>query len=247
MKHIREKREQGNPYDIALTDYKMPGGMDGIAFTRALRAFDHGETAVIILTGYSWDDIQHDALSAGADGIMSKPLFTDSLIREIRKVLSKRENALEDAQGQTEQRPEEKAGEDQGLSGCRVLVAEDFAINAEILIDLLDVEGIQAEHVENGQLAVELFQQKPEHYFDAVLMDVRMPVMDGLTATRAIRALDREDAKTIPIIALTANAFDDDVQRSLQSGMNAHLSKPVEPDRLYETLKRLICPSKQEG
>ena len=125
------------------------------------------------------------------------------------------------------------------LAGRRVLIAEDMEINAEILMDLLDMEGISAEHAENGQLAVDMFSKAPEGHFAAILMDVRMPVMDGLEATRAIRALDRPDAKTIPIIAMTANAFDEDVQRSLQAGMTAHLSKPVEPDRLFDTLGKL--------
>ena len=126
------------------------------------------------------------------------------------------------------------------LDGLRILIAEDMEINADILIDLLEMEGIEAEHAENGQIAVEMFDKKPLHYYDAVLMDVRMPVMDGLESTRTIRALEREDAKSVPIIAMTANAFDDDVQRSLQAGMTAHLSKPVEPERLYETLKKLV-------
>jgi CheY-like chemotaxis protein len=121
-----------------------------------------------------------------------------------------------------------------------VLVAEDMEINAEILMDLLEMEGIEADHAENGKLAVELFESSSPNEYDAVLMDVRMPVMDGLEATRGIRALDRPDAKTVPIIAMTANAFDEDVQRSLQAGMTAHLSKPVEPERLYETLDKLI-------
>ena len=94
---------------------------------------------------------------------------------------------------------------------------------------------------QNGQIAVDMFASHPEKYYDAVLMDVRMPVMDGLEAARTLRALNRPDAKIVPIIALTANAFDEDVQRSLQAGMNAHLSKPVEPDRLYDTLRRLTC------
>ena len=101
------------------------------------------------------------------------------------------------------------------------------------------MEGVAAERAENGQIAVEMFSQHEENYYDAVLMDVRMPVLDGLGATKAIRALPRPDAQRIPIIAMTANAFDEDVQRSLQAGMNAHLSKPIEPERLYETLRRL--------
>jgi CheY-like chemotaxis protein len=126
-----------------------------------------------------------------------------------------------------------------------VLIAEDMEINADILMDLLEMEGIESEHAENGQLAVEMFNASPLNWFDAVLMDARMPVMDGLEATRAIRELDRPDARTVPIIAMTANAFDEDVQRSLQAGMTAHLSKPVEPERLYETLDRLIHTARQ--
>lgn len=122
------------------------------------------------------------------------------------------------------------------LDGSHVLVAEDIDINAEILFDLLDMEGISAERAENGQQAVELFRESEPGEFDTVLMDIRMPVMDGLAAAKAIRSLDREDAKSVPIIALTANAFQEDVQRSLQAGMNAHLSKPVDPDELFETM-----------
>jgi CheY-like chemotaxis protein len=110
----------------------------------------------------------------------------------------------------------------------------------DLLMDLLDMEGIRCEHAENGQVAVDMFSEHPAGYYDAILMDVRMPVMDGLEAARAIRALDRPDAKSIPIIAMTANAFDDDVKQTMQAGMNAHLSKPVEPERLYETLGRMI-------
>ncbi len=175
---------------------------------------------------------------------MSKPLFTDSLLREIRCILTLREQPHQSRAELVEEEyaPETPAGV---LEGRRVLLAEDMEINAEIMMDLLDMEGIAAEHAENGQVAVDMFTQHAVGYYDAVLMDVRMPVMDGLAAARALRALDRPDAQTVPIIALTANAFDEDVQRSLQAGMNAHLSKPVEPDRLYETLGRLIGGAKQ--
>ena len=126
------------------------------------------------------------------------------------------------------------------LAGRRVLVAEDVDVNAEIIESVLEFREIVSERAENGRIAVETFASHDEGYYDAVLMDMRMPEMDGLEATRAIRELDRADAKTIPIIALTANAFDEDVQRSLQAGLNAHLSKPIDPDSLYETLESLI-------
>ena len=119
-------------------------------------------------------------------------------------------------------------------------MAEDMAINAQIMMKILEMRGIEADLAENGRIAVDLFSSKPEGYYDAILMDMRMPEMDGLTATSTIRGLSRADAKTIPIIALTANAFDEDVQRSLQAGLNAHLSKPVQPDVLFETLENLI-------
>ena len=232
---IIKKREEGRPYQIVLTDYNMPG-MDGLSFTKAVRAFDNGETAVIILTGYSWDDMIDEAKAAGIDGIMSKPLFTDSLLLELKNVLVKRDMLMNGNKEISSEPEQETSG---GIEGMHVLIAEDMEINAEILIDLLDMEGITADHAENGKIAVEMFEQHPENTYNAILMDVRMPVMNGLEAARTIRNLDRPDAKTIPIIALSANAFDEDVQQSLQSGMTAHLSKPVEPDRLFDLLGRL--------
>ena len=126
------------------------------------------------------------------------------------------------------------------LHGKKILMAEDMMINAEIMKQLIQMKEAQIDHAQNGRIVLEMFTKSTVGYYDAVLMDVHMPEMDGLEATEAIRALDREDAKTVPIIALTANAFDEDVQRSLQAGMNAHLSKPVEPEHLYQTLEELI-------
>ena len=113
-------------------------------------------------------------------------------------------------------------------------------INADILIDILSLREVEADHAENGREAVDMFARSKPGEYSAILMDVRMPIMNGLEAAAAIRAMDRDDARKIPIIALTANAFDEDVQRSLQAGMNAHLTKPVESEHLYETLELLI-------
>ena len=135
---------------------------------------------------------------------------------------------------------EETSSEEIALAGRRILMAEDVDQNAEILEDLLSLEDIEAERAANGRLAVEMFSSRPAGYYDAILMDVRMPVMDGLDATRAIRALSHPDAKVIPIIAMTANVFDEDVQRSLEAGMNAHLAKPIEPELMYRTMAKLI-------
>ena len=127
-----------------------------------------------------------------------------------------------------------------GLGGRRILLVEDVVINAEIIKMVLTQAEINVDHAENGRIATEMFRDHDEWYYDAILMDMRMPEMDGLEATRTIRAMDRADAAKIPIIALTANAFEEDVQRSMEAGLNAHLSKPVEPEILFRTLGDLI-------
>jgi len=126
------------------------------------------------------------------------------------------------------------------LAGRRVLIVEDLPDNAEIVADLLDLEDATTEHAENGRVAVEMVKNSGEGYYDAILMDLRMPEMDGLTATRYIRELDRGDVKTLPIIALTANATEADVRNSLDAGMNAHLAKPTDAGLLYQTIKQCI-------
>ena len=126
------------------------------------------------------------------------------------------------------------------LKDRRILLAEDIMINAEIMKQLMTMKEVNTDHAENGRIALEMFEASGPGAYEAILMDVRMPEMDGLEAARRIRALNRPDAKTVPIVAMTANAFDEDVQLSLQAGMNAHLSKPVDPERLYQTLEELI-------
>jgi CheY-like chemotaxis protein len=127
------------------------------------------------------------------------------------------------------------------LAGRHILIVEDVDMNADLLADLLELEEITSERAENGRVAVDRFAQTPEGYFDAILMDLRMPVMDGLEAARTIRALPRPDASRVPIIALTANAFEEDVRQSMEAGMNAHLPKPVDTDLLYDTLRELVA------
>ena len=139
-----------------------------------------------------------------------------------------------------EQENTEDLSKQADLAGRRVLLAEDIEMNAEIMMDLLSLEEIEADHAQNGRIVVEMFENSAPGTYAAILMDVRMPEMDGLEAAAAIRALDREDAKRIPIIALTANAFDEDVQRSLQAGMNAHVSKPVDAEHLIQIMGELV-------
>ncbi len=142
--------------------------------------------------------------------------------------------------GKEEKKEQKEEGGVDSLEGRRILIVEDNPENAEIVEDLLELEGVETEHAENGLIAVEMMERSEPGYYDAILMDLRMPVMDGLEAAGKIRALQRPDAGTIPIIALTANAFESDVKASLNAGMNTHLAKPAEADLLFDTLKKLI-------
>ena len=215
------------PYSLVLLDWKMPG-MDGIEVAREIRNRYDRETTVIILTSFNWDEIMDEALHAGVDSFLAKPLFASNVIDEFERIARKNNMSLY----------KEKKRAD--LKGRRFLLAEDILINAEIMKEIIRMKEAEIDHAENGQIALEMFRDHPAGTYDAILMDVRMPVMDGLEAAAAIRALDRPDAASIPIVAMTANAFDEDVQRSLQVGMNAHLSKPVDPEHLYQTLEELI-------
>ena len=223
MAKLRHARRE--PYNLILVDWRMPD-MDGVETTRQIRAAVGDETPVIILTSYSWDDIENEAKAAGVDTFVAKPLFAGKVLDEFREAFKKKNAEL--------------ARETADLRQRRVLLAEDITVNAEIMIMVLSMREIQVDHAQNGRIAVEMFEKHEEGYYDAILMDLRMPEMDGLEAARRIRAMNRSDAKDIPIIALTANAFDEDVQRSMQAGLNAHLSKPVEPDILFETLEGLL-------
>lgn len=222
---LRQARQQ--PFDLLLIDLKMPG-MDGVETAREIRSIVGHETAIIIITAYKWDDVLQEAESAGIDSFIAKPLSADNVIDEFMSAYRKKNPA------------ERKAGHKAELKGRNILLAEDVPINAEIVKMVLAMREINVDHADNGKTALEKFSASEAGYYDAVIMDVRMPEMDGLEAASKIRALERPDAKTIPIIAMTANAFDEDVQRSLQAGMNAHLSKPIDNNTLFETLESLI-------
>ena len=223
MAKVRHARRE--PYNLILVDWRMPD-MDGVETTRRIRTAVGDETPVIILTSYNWDEIEDEAKRAGVDTFVAKPLFAGTVLDEFREAFKKK-NA-------------KPVRDTVDLKGRRVLLAEDVDVNAEIMMMVLSMREILSDRAENGRIAVEKFEEHEEGYYDAILMDMRMPEMDGLEATRKIREMNRPDAKKIPIIALTANAFDEDVQHSMQAGLNAHLSKPVEPETLFKTLEELI-------
>ena len=227
VEKVRLRHARREPYNLILVDWQMPD-MDGVETTRQIRAIVGDESAIIILTAYKWDDVLEEAVHAGVDCFIPKPLFAATVLEEFRSAMIRKGTLGVEQVHKAE------------LEGRHVLLAEDVEVNAEIMEMVLEMRGIKADIAENGRIAVEKFAEASEGHYDAILMDMRMPEMDGLEATRTIRAMDRADAKTIPIIALTANAFDEDVQRSLQAGLDAHLSKPVQPDVLFETLESLI-------
>ena len=223
---IRECWARGAYYDMVLIDWKMPE-MDGIETARQIRRIVGPDVTIIIMTAYDWSSIEHEAKLAGVNLLMSKPMFKSSLVSAFSRAL-----------GEKEEQEQEAAGFDFDFSGKRVLLVEDNAINTEVAALLLTDQGFAVDTAENGRTAVE--KVKASDGYDAVLMDIQMPIMDGLSATVNIRHLSNPDARDIPIIAMTANAFDDDIEKSRAAGMNAHLAKPIEPERLYQTLYDFI-------
>ena len=218
-------REQtGGDYPVVLVDWHL-GGIDGVETARRLRAF-FGEGPVILLTtSADWADVEEQAKAAGINGAVPKPLFRSTLYYSLKQYCSPEEEQAP---------PETHSAAD--LTGCRVLLAEDNDLNWEIAEELLSELGLTLERAENGQICVDMFCQNPPGTYDAILMDIRMPVMNGYEATRAIRAADRPDAGTIPIIAMSADAFSDDVQRCLDCGMNGHTAKPIDIDEVTHML-----------
>ncbi|MBR6045466.1 MAG: response regulator [Ruminococcus sp.] len=233
LRRLEVQHARKQPYSIVLMDWNMPG-MNGLETSSEILRLYGKESIVAAMTAYSWEDIREEAHSAGVVDCIEKPLFAASIIDDLERIARR--------SGMAVFKEKNKAR----LEGRRILLAEDVEINAEILIDTLEMENIKVDHAENGKAAVELFEKSTAGIYSAILMDVRMPIMDGLEAARTIRSLDREDAKRIPIIALTANAFDEDVQLSLQAGMNAHLIKPVEADHLIRILGELIYESESK-
>lgn len=226
VERVQRLSAAGQHYDMILIDWKMPE-MDGIETARRIRHIVGPDVTIIIMTAYDWAAIEHEAKMAGVNLMMSKPMLKSTLVSAFSRALGEKE--------QTAAKPE-----DYDFTGRRVLLVEDHPLNAEIAAALLSAKGVDVLVAENGLRALELFSKSSKGYFDAILMDIRMPVMDGLTACANIRRLSNADATAIPIIAMTANAFDDDVEKSRRAGMNAHLAKPIDAQRLYATLADLI-------
>lgn len=224
---IKESHDNGDDYNICILDWKMPD-IDGMETTRRIRKLFGKNTIIIIASAYDLNEIECEAKAAGADMLISKPLFQSSLFNTLVNVVGGKYNKKE---------PKEII---YNFNGKKVLLVEDNALNREIAIELLSMVGIVADSAENGKDAVEKFESSSAGTYSAILMDVQMPIMDGHQATRLIRKLNHTQATTIPIIAMTANAFTEDITAAISAGMNEHISKPIDTQVLFAVLNKYI-------
>ena len=224
---IVRHHERGEDFSAVILDWQMPN-MDGVQATAEIRRQVGDSIPVIILSAYDWTEIEQEARDIGVNAFVAKPLFRSRLIYVLKSLVDQAERSNS---------AEINLLDENKFNGKRVLLAEDNELNREIAYELLSMNGIQVEYAFDGKMAVDIITEKPENYFDLVFMDIQMPNMNGYEATKAIRASGREDLKTIPIIAMSADAFSDDVYRAKESGMNEHISKPIDIPKLMKTLE----------
>ena len=220
---------EDDPFSAYIVDWLMPD-QNGIETVRQIRRVVGATAPVIILTAYDYSDIEPEAKTAGVTTFCTKPLF----MSDLKTALSRAINGIDDDDG----KHDELSATDFG--GKRVLLVEDIEVNREIAKAVLTEIGLDVDDADDGTVAVQKFKDSPPHYYDLILMDVQMPKMNGYDATRAIRALTRRDSKTVPIVAMTANAFDEDKTNALNAGMNDHLAKPLDIPKLLETLSKYL-------
>ena len=224
---ILRHHERGEDFAAVIMDWQMPN-MNGVQATEEIRQKVGDAIPVIILSAYDWTDIEQEARDTGVNAFVAKPLFPSRLIYILRSLVDQTERPTS---------TEIDLMDENKFSGKRILLAEDNEINREIAYELLTMNGLLVEFAFDGQIAVDTITGKPAHYYDLVFMDIQMPNMNGYEATKAIRASGREDLETIPIIAMSADAFSDDVFKAKEAGMNDHISKPIDIARLMETLE----------
>ncbi len=232
ISRVVQAKDTPDPYELVILDWKMPD-LDGISAARRIRTEIGPDIPVIVLAAYDWSEIESEARDAGVTAFLSKPFYRSKMCYLLRELSGEIEAAWS---------PAADAGD---FSGKRVLLVEDNEINLEISQTLLEEMGLQVETASNGEEAVQRVVQSAEEYYDLILMDIRMPVMDGYQATKAIRALERKDTPDIPIIAMTANAFAEDVREALQAGMDFHLAKPVDIDKLQQVLYQFLTADRR--
>ena len=227
LEMLTRKHESGKDYTLVILDWKMPD-MDGIETIRRIRTEISGDIPILLTSAYDWSDIEDLAKDAGADGFISKPIFRSALYKMINSILGTESVSVE---------PEDDYSD---LKGLNILVAEDIEINWMIISGMLSMIGITSEQAENGRVCVEKMRTAADGTYDLIFMDVRMPEMNGLDAARAIRQLENPRAASIPIVAMTAEAFSENVTECLDAGMNGHIAKPIDIKLVIKEIRRII-------
>uniref|UniRef100_UPI00248EE70E response regulator n=1 Tax=Holdemania filiformis TaxID=61171 RepID=UPI00248EE70E len=224
---VIQHHKKRDDYQIILLDWKLPD-MDGIQVAKEIRRNLGEEVPILLVSAYDWSEFEAEAREAGITGFISKPLFKSTLYHALHQYMGN-----EADHGQT-------MNQNADLSACRILLAEDNELNWEVAKELLSDLGVELDWAEDGQICLDKFRKSPKGYYDIILMDIRMPHMTGHEAARAIRETDHPDALSIPIIAMSADAFSDDIQRCLKSGINAHIAKPIDILELTQLLKKYL-------
>ena len=226
-----EAVELSDPFEVYIVDWSMPE-LSGIETVRAIRQIVGADSPIILMSAYDWSDIEEEARLAGVTGFISKPLFASDLHHTLERSLGR---AGDETPVKASALPRKV-----GFLGKRILITEDNELNREIASELLQEAGFLVECAENGQQACDMILQAGPGYYNLILMDIQMPIMDGYAATRAIRAMEDPALASLPIIAMTANAFEEDRDRALEAGMNGHLAKPIDLEQMMKLLGELF-------
>jgi len=221
-----------NPYNLIFIDWQMPD-MSGIEFAQKIREFNKDTSIVIMISANDWNNVEKDALDAGIDYFISKPIFPSMLINSVNTCMGM--DIYESVEDKQESAPEHTYN----FTGRTIMIAEDVEINREIMSAILEGTGVCIDFAENGKKGVSMFCENPEKY-KLVLMDINMPEMDGLEATRQIRAVGTTEAVELPIIAMTANVFKEDIEKCMAAGMNGHIGKPIDTEELLKMLEQYL-------
>ena len=224
----RQSVMRKDSYSVYIVDWLLPD-MNGLEVTRRIRKEVTEDVPVIVLTAYDWSDVEEEAKEAGVTAFCSKPLFLSELRRCLYSLIQSDPNKEET---KDKSRPEINTG--------RILLAEDNELNQEIAVTILEEAGFSMEVAGNGRIALDMLQKSEPGYYQLVLMDVQMPEMDGYEATRQIRRLENTQLSRIPILAMTANAFEEDKQEALEAGMNGYIAKPINIKELFAALKEVL-------
>ena len=223
---IEHRHLSGRDYTVIIIDWKMPD-IDGLETIKRIRSEIDSQIPILLISAYDWSDIEDKARSAGANGFVSKPLFRSTLYDKINGLIGKESGSVE---------PEDDYSD---LNGINILVAEDNDINWEIISAMLAMFGITTERAENGRVCVDMLSKAEEGSYELIFMDVQMPEMNGLDATRTIRKLENPWAASIPIVAMTADAFSENIMECLDAGMNGHIAKPVDIKLVIKEIRRI--------